>query len=371
MRSSSAAPDALLHGSGMHISSPPRQYSDVPEDGATPRASGQQTGGESPSTSVFPPPHADRDLIDSSPLRYLSSSSPFARAQAQVDHPSSSSGLFVRSSRAPVAGRSSQNLSRRSDIHSDQMGTNPNRHRLFVDENGNAIRGDVANSDAMTFSQLDPNTSDAQLLGGDSTRVIWGTNVSIQDTMSSFKSFLRNYTRKYRMWADGATEEETQAEGSQGDRKEYLDMLRNMRQLGVTGLNLDVRNLKAYPATLKLWFQIQSYPQEVIPLMDQTLKDILLDEVEREISENRARQQRPKRVANGLSSPPPFPSSSASNPDASGQTARKREEQDLIGDIESKIYKIRPFGLDQTINLRDLNPNGEIGLTPKLDEVSD
>jgi len=29
-------------------------------------------------------------------------------------------------------------------------------------------------------------------------------------------------------------------------------MTHDMRRLGVTGLNLDVRNLKAYPATLKL-----------------------------------------------------------------------------------------------------------------------
>lgn len=237
------------------------------------------------------------------------------------------------------------------------MGSTPNRRRLFVDENGNAVRGDT-NSDAPTFSQLDPNTSDAQVLGGDSTRVIWGTNVSIQDTMSSFKSFLRNYTRKYRMWADGATEEETQAEGSQGDRREYLEMMRSMRALGVTGLNLDVRNLKAYPATLKLWHQIQAYPQEVIPLMDQTIKDVMLDEVTKEISEKRARQQRPGRITNGMSSPPAFPTSSAATPDASGQTAAREEEQDMVADVESRTYKIRPFGLDSTINLRDLNPNG-------------
>ncbi|KAI9673927.1 MAG: hypothetical protein M1817_002133 [Caeruleum heppii] len=305
----------------------------------------------------------------SSPIRYASSSSPPRATDgltptANGHPPSSSSALFAPSSRQ-LPGGSSLNRSRRGDIHSDGIGSTPNRRRLFVDENGNPTRGEAAHSDAPTYSHLDPNTSEAQLLGGDSTRVIWGTNVSIQDTMSAFKSFLLNYTRKYRLWAEGASEDETQAEGSQGELKEYLEMMRSMRKLGVIGLNLDVRNLKAYPGTLKLWHQLQAYPQEVIPLMDQTIKDVMIDEAEKEIRERRARQQAQARNGNdAASSELNFPSSERSTHDAPTpdvrvleETRAQADEAAMLEEIEASNYKVRPFGLDASINLRDLNPN--------------
>lgn len=227
------------------------------------------------------------------------------------------------------------------------------------------VRGGAADSDAVTFSQNDPNTSDAELLGGGSTRVIWGTNVSIQDTMTSFRKFLLNYTKKYRMWADGATEDETQAQPEIADQKEYVEMMRHMRQLGITGLNLDVRNLKAYPPTLKLWHQLQAYPQEVIPLMDQLVKDVMVEEAAKELREQRHRQQQQQRnrLRNGdLSSEPPMPSSER-NQQEGYPDGLQPSEPDILADIESRIYKIRPFGLDKTINLRDLNPSGRSDCT--------
>ncbi|KAI9846953.1 MAG: DNA replication licensing factor, mcm4 component [Thelocarpon superellum] len=305
----------------MDVSSPIHYASTTPDADGTPRANGQAIG-------------------DSSPLRYASSSSPARVAKGPApptsNHPgSSSSALFVRSSRNALPGSSLPSVNRRGDIHSDL--TTPNRRRLFVDENGNPVRGDPADSDAPTFSQLDPNTSDARLLGGDSTRVIWGTNVSIQDTMSSFRNFLTNYTRKYRMWADGASEAETQELGGLANQKEYLEMLRNMRRLGVTGLNLDVRNLKAYPATLKLWHQLQAYPQEVVPLIDQTIKDVMIDEAEKEVGHRR-----------------PMTNGTAHTNDA---TPASQRDDDVVAEVESRAYRVRPFGLDRSINLRDLNPN--------------
>ncbi|KAI9824903.1 MAG: hypothetical protein M1832_001508 [Thelocarpon impressellum] len=340
---SSPAPAAAGSGpESMEMSSPLHQPSDAMDNDRTPRAKTQAVG-------------------DSSPIRYASSSSPTravsGQEQRQANNPASSSSLFVRSSRTPGAENPLLIASRRGDIHSDRLGSTPNRRRLFVDENGNPVRGEAADSDAPTYSQLDLNTSDAQVLGGDSTRVIWGTNVSIQDTMSAFKNFLINYTSKYRMWADGATEEETQAESDLANRKEYLQMMRSMRQLGVTGLNLDVRNLKAYPATLKLWHQLQAYPQEVIPLMDQTIKDVMVDEAEKEVVARRARQLPASRAAqSALSSDPAFPSSDRPE-QAQDQVQAQQADRDLLADVASRSYKVRPFGLDKSINLRDLNPN--------------
>lgn len=219
----------------------------------------------------------------------------------------------------------------------------------------------VEGSEAPSFSNNDPTTSDAQAMGGDSTRVIWGTNVSIQDTMSAFKSFLRNFTKKYRMWADGMTEADTQNDESSGS-KEYMEMMQNMLTLGITGLNLDIRNLKAYPATVKLWHQVQAYPQEIIPLMDQTIKDLMVELAEDEMRKQRASQSQ---STIGQSQRSQIPSSDVPIPSSERNEQELQLPQgpnlvDLVLEVGGKVYKVRPFGIDNTINLRDLNPSGKL-----------
>ena len=125
---------------------------------------------------------------------------------------------------------------------------------------------DDNNSDA-TFSNANPTTSEAEALGGTDSRWIWGTNVSVIDTVSTFRGFLNNFTKKYRMRLDGMSEAEIEQEESK-DSKQYMEMMHEMLMLGTTGLNLDLMNLKAYPATEKLYMQVQNYPQEIVPLMD-------------------------------------------------------------------------------------------------------
>ena len=282
-----------------------------------------------------------------------SSSPPRNNIQAlRSDIPSSSSGLFVGSSRAELSGYS-RNASRRGDIHSDTFGSTPNRRRrLFVGADGVPVNEGDPHSDA-TFSNINPDTSEADALGGSSTRVIWGTNISIQDSMSTFKNFLYNYARKYRMWADGATEEETRIMGDVAEEIEYITMLNNMRKLGVTGLNIDAKNLKAYPPTLKLWHQLHAYPQEIIPLMDQTIKDVLVELAIKEMESLRSQVQRNQTRD---SSAPPVPSSDAMN--ETGRVA-PITVPDLAGQVDNKTYKVLPFGLDKSINMRELDPAGK------------
>lgn len=295
--------------------------------------------------------------LDSSPVRYASSSSPTratnGNAHRQTDIPTSSSGLFVRTPRSSAPGASALNNSRRGDIHSDIFSATPSRRRrMFVDENGVPVREPATDSDAATFSNLDPNTSEADAIGGSSTRIIWGTNISIQDTMSTFKEFLLGYQKKYRMWADGATEEETDAPESGGNCREYIEMLNNMRHLGVTGLNLDLRNLKAFPSTVKLWHQVQAYPHEIIPIMDQTIKDVIVDLAEAEMSRLRTDQQQMHAQARPDSSMPAVPSS-----EPNGHADQSLGIPDLVQEAETKLYKVKPFGLDSSVNMRELNPN--------------
>ena len=230
---------------------------------------------------------------------------------------------------------------------------------MFVNENGMPVGDGAPRSDTATFSNLDPNTSEADVMGGSSTRTIWGTNISLQDTIDKFKDFLRGYQKKYRMWADGASEEETADPDSGGNEKEYMEMMKSMLHLGVMGLNLDVRNLKVYPSTVKLWHQLQAYPHEIIPIMDQTIKDLMIDLAEEEMNRMRAEQR--QRRQNGSrpresSSVPPMPSSETNGP--RDQTRPQDDIPDLVMDVETRVYKVKPFGLDNAINMRDLNPQG-------------
>jgi DNA replication licensing factor MCM4 len=250
---------------------------------------------------------------------------------------------------------------RRHDVHSDLLASSSRRRQLFVDENGAPVVGDA--SDTATFSNLNPNTSDAAALGGRGNRLIWGTNISVTDSWSAFKDYLYNFQKKYRMVQDGELMEgETLDVSHPGLEKEALAQLETMLELGTKCYYLDCRNLKAYPGTKKLWHQLQAYPSELVPLIDSAVKDALLELAEKKMSERRAQssQQNGQDRTRDSSSMPPPPSSDADN-NMGGETPRPTQQsapeiQDLYAEVESSSYRVRPFGLDRNINLRELNP---------------
>lgn len=96
-------------------------------------------------------------------------------------------------------------------------------------------------------------------------------------------------------------------------------------------------------------------------MMDTVIKDALIELAEKKVAENRSQstqnggQARPR----DSSSVPPMPSSDAMN---GGETPRPTqqngasEEQDLVDEIHSSTYRVRPFGLAKNVNLRDLDP---------------
>ena len=87
-------------------------------------------------------------------------------------------------------------------------------------------------------------------------------------------------------------------------------------------MNLDCMNLKAYESCQKLYFQLVRYPQEIIPLLDHTLTEWVLE---------------------------------------------KFEDVEFH---ENEMMKIRPFNLDRCINLRELDPSGIFFLTSYLNSNS-
>ncbi|CAK7242992.1 MAG: MCM DNA helicase complex subunit [Sporothrix thermara] len=319
----------------------------------------------------------------SSPIRYLSSS-PGRHRDLQSDLRSESSALFV-DQRAGSAGPS---RSRRGDINSDALMRTPRAaapRRIMLDDAGNVLSDGpaVPGSDAGSFATNNPDTSDAHALGGLSQSLIWGTTVSIDDTFASFKDFLRNFTKKYRMWLDGMTEAETEALPD-AESKPYWETMQNMLLLGSTRLYVDIRDLKAYPRTKKLWYQAQAYPQEIVPIMDQSVHDLMS-----ELAHNEANRQRAAAAAMSMSmsmsqssagagshgareqsvsqsSDVNFPSSERGDeppatPRASSQQqqalAAARAAQTLEDDVSKTVYIVRPFGLDKSTNLRELNPS--------------
>jgi DNA replication licensing factor MCM4 len=268
---------------------------------------------------------------------------------------SSSSALFVRSTLSDAPGSARQ---RRGDVQSDFWDSNAQRRRrLLVDGNGMAI---PSGSDTTTFSNLNPGTSDAEAMGGRDDMVVWGTNISLTDTAHAFGDFLRNFQRKYRMIKDGDLDEnETVTSDDPGYAREYVDMMKAMLEFGVTTLNLDMKNLQAYPPTQKLWYQMQNFPEEIIPIVDTVIKDVMLDLAERKAREERQEVMQQFNAAQtsrtrDSSSLPPVPSSDALP--SGGLQEALASLPNRMDEVADKTYRVRPFGLDNTINLRDLNP---------------
>jgi DNA replication licensing factor MCM4 len=261
----------------------------------------------------------------------------------------------VRSTLSDAPGSARQ---RRGDVHSDFWDSNTHRRRrLLVDANGMPIS---SASDAATFSNLNPGTSDAEAMGGRDDMVVWGTNISLTDTAHAFGEFLRNFQRKYRMIKDGELDENDLVTSDHpGYAREYIDMMKAMLDFGVTTLNLDMRNLQSYPPTQKLWYQMQNFPEEIIPIVDTVIKDVMLDLAERKAREERQEVMQQFNAAQtsrtrDSSSLPPAPSSDAMP--SGGLQEALASLPNRMDEVADKTYRVRPFGLDETINLRDLNP---------------
>jgi DNA replication licensing factor MCM4 len=300
---------------------------------------------------------ADIHLPDSSPIRYDPSSSPGRQLSQQSDLRSDSSALFVSSQRSASSVRYY-----RGDINPDFNRTPRAPRRIILDDTGRVVRdGSTLGSDAASFANNNPHTSEADALGGGSQSLVWGTTVSLEDSFASFRDFLRNFTKKYRMWADGATEAETR-DNPEAESKPYWEAMETMLLLGTNKLYLDLRDLKSYPRTVKLWHQCLAYPTEIIPVMDQCVHDCMIELAQAEM----AREKAAANNQNGgnhrapqasQSSDIAFPSSDRPEEPSTPRPSQSRDQLTLEDQVQNQQYLVRPFNTDKTINLRDLNPS--------------
>lgn len=184
---------------------------------------------------------------------------------------------------------------------------------------------------------------------------MWGTNVTEVEIMSVAQDFLRNFTRKYRMLAEEEITKDDHFEpNNPANEKVYWEMLKMMYKIGTINLNLDMKDLKAYPPSKKLWYQMQDFPSEVLPIFDQVISEIMVGFATEKAEELRTQRANARR--NRGSSVPLPPSSDADMNDAETPIPSDKTPDNLIAEAQSTTYTVRPFNLDTTINLRDLNP---------------
>ena len=243
-------------------------------------------------------------------------------------------------SRSPAAAPTVTPLrNRRGDIHSS-VALTPNpaaRRARRVDYGRGDALNDNLNSEATRLSM--PPSSAPRLSAPaeptdepDEIRAIWGTTVNLAETMKLFREFLKGFKPKYRVAHDRelGLRTRTFATPEEGEVALYETYLRRMRQIGETNLNLDMVNLLAYPPCRKLHSQLAKYPQEVVPAMDQVLKDLMLEIADMD-------QQ------------------------AGMQGMQGDQGDEEIAEIMGKVYKVRPFGMN-AVNMRELNPTGEVAI---------
>lgn len=288
-------------------------------------------------------PHLDVDRrgpVSSSPLRFPSSSADTVRGPRQTQGSAASSEpLFFPSSSNRGTPRARIPPNRRGDIHSTlphlssaiasraHQGSSdaPPQDGIASDRPSNAI--------SLSSQAMQPPSADQT--------VIWGTLVSVSETMQSFRRFLLNFKRKYRMAYDQNLPVEQVAHQDGAEDLLYVDYLRTMRLTSQSNLNLDMTNILAYPPSKSQYHKLVCYPQEVIPAFDQVLKDCAIELAE---------EDRDTGV-----------------PELQGTAG-----DDQIAMLELMTFKVRPFGLvnqsaqssqistDKSVqggaNMRDLNP---------------
>lgn len=232
--------------------------------------------------------------------------------------------------------------------------------RILLDESGRLLRNasGALGSEGSSFAHHKPNTSEADALCGSDGQMIWGTTISVLHSLHSFKDFLKNFTKKYRMWADGATDADTH-DHPEAESKPYVEAMETMLLLGGTKLYVDMRDVKAFPRTQKLWHQAINYPTEMVAIMDQAVKDCMVELARADMVRQRntatqsvaGTQARPSQ-----SSEPAFPSSDRAEEPATPR-AQQKQADNLEDQVNAVQYIVRPMGLDKATNLRDLNPS--------------
>lgn len=239
--------------------------------------------------------------------------------------------VSVLPTRSPNSSQQSTPRARRGEIHSAGLLASPSVMRRQR-ATGHSASDPLGSQDARPLRSdysLSQNADGTDNMGPADAeqKVIWGTAVSVGETMSMFRSFLRTFRLKYRWAYQKQHNPQIPPKPRSGADAEFLlyeAYLRRMRQTDQTSLNLRSADLAAFPPTRKLAHFLVKYPNEVIPIMDQVLKEEMLEMAYDDAKDGKEGME--------------------------GDVGQQEIEI-----MEGRMYKVRAFGLD-SINMRNLNP---------------
>ncbi|KAI9292547.1 MCM-domain-containing protein [Neoconidiobolus thromboides FSU 785] len=162
------------------------------------------------------------------------------------------------------------------------------------------------NNSPMTPLDININLNNVQgpvAPSGDTTQVIWGTTVNVHDCMNQFSRFLNEFKREDFLKLNNLPVLEEDL------KPYYIEHISSIVNNDFYNLDLDCQHLLSFEPTIRLYSQLKSYPQEIIPLMDYCLTNFC-----NELLEN-----------------------------------------NYVRTIQRPL-RVRPFNLGNSVNMRELNP---------------
>ncbi|RLN52657.1 hypothetical protein BBJ28_00007166 [Nothophytophthora sp. Chile5] len=112
-----------------------------------------------------------------------------------------------------------------------------------------------ASASASAYSRLQQQQQEEQTFSG---AVVWGTNISVSESMELFRAFLR----QFRLPSSGHQEE-----------AHYLKALRRLALTQSLVLDLDTQHLRQFLAARKLYNQLVLFPQVLIRILDMVVTE--------------------------------------------------------------------------------------------------
>ncbi|KAL5624661.1 hypothetical protein BROUX41_004721 [Berkeleyomyces rouxiae] len=311
---------STVAGGGVMPSSPMRQMTDSQSMGErTPRASQMRT------------------IRDSSPVAYPASSSPGRSIRQQSELHSDASGLFV---------------SQDSDFGHDSRRHVRQEPPASFGQQPRPVPGSTLFMPPSTPGQTPLLHSEAENNNTGNNALIWGTTINLELTRSRVHQFLMDFTPRMRMIRDGMTDAEIAETPGANDPCYREDMLL-MLEMGVQTLPVSISDINCFPGFESLAQQVIHYPQEMVPIFDQGIRDIMVSLAAQE-DQKRARE----RYQNQANMPAATPNSELDSEFASTPgPAQDRRQKSMEEIAQEAQYQVRMYGMDTITNMRSLNPS--------------
>ncbi|KKA26739.1 hypothetical protein TD95_000889 [Thielaviopsis punctulata] len=166
---------------------------------------------------------------------------------------------------------------------------------------------------------------------------IWGTTINLETARSKASQFLNEFTPRMRMIKQGMSDEDI-AEHTDAYEPMYLEEMKLMLEMGISTLQVNISDIKAFPGFESIAQQVINYPQEMVPIFDQCIRDIMVSLAAAE-DQRRAKERLVRQMSMQTSDVP------------------DRRQQSMEEMAQLVQYQVRFYGMDTITNMRSLNPS--------------